>query len=270
MKVLVVCFLIICVVVIGVFFATPSTQGQKEQNDEATVVQKGQVTEKEREFSKEYKKLYSFRKGRKFSEIIEESEHLRTTTEELKSYVGIPGGFFMPDAPDVTSAEFLGKLSCKSDAIVVGSIKSKSSHMTEDETFIYTEYEFTVQDIVKNNSASPIEINNQIQITRPGGLIKLDNRLIRLEDQSYEPLQRNKKYLLFIRFVPTANGYMVASPEGDFVFENNSFKTLAKRLLPKELKSGDNLETLLNAVRNSTSAICNQIPKEATDEEYKY
>ncbi len=270
MKVFLVTFLVISVIVFGIFFATPSTIGQKEQTDEATVVKRGQVTEKEREYSKEYKKLYSFRKSRKFSEIIEESEILGKTTEELGGYVGIPGGFFMPDAPVITPAEFLGKLSCKADAIVVGSVKSKSSHMTEDETFIYTEYEFSVQDIVKNNSASPIEINNQIKITRPGGLIKLDNRLIRIEDQSYEPLLKNKKYLLFLRFVPTANGYMIASPEGDFLLENNAFKTLAKRPLPKELKSGDNSETLLNAVRNFTSMVCNQIPKEVTDEEYKY
>ena len=261
MKIFIVIFLIVCVIAIGVFFATPSTQGQKEQQeqkDEATVVQKGQVTDKEREYSKEYKKMYSFRKSRKFSEIIEESEHLRTTTEELRSYLGIPGDFFLPNAPVITPAEFLAKLSCKADAIVVGSIKSKASHMTEDETFIYTEYEFTVQDILKNNSSSPIEVDKSIEITRPGGLIKLDNRRIRVEDQSYEPLQKNKEYLLFLRFVPTANGYMVASPAGDFVLENNSFKTLSKRELPKELLSGESHQTLLNEVRNSVSVACKQ------------
>lgn len=258
MLVLVVSLILVTILLAFVTFkpqAQDRTQ-QQDPQDETTVVQRGQVTAKEREYSKEYRKLYSFRKGRKFSEVIEESERRGQGTENITGYSGEYEGFYLPNAPVITPVEFLGKLSCKADAIVVGSVKNKSSHMTEDETFIYTEYEFSVQNILKDNSASPIKVNNIIEITRPGGLIKLDNRRIRIEDRSYEPLQKNKEYLLFLRFVPSANGYVASSPEGDFVLENNSFKTLSKRLLPEELKGGDNSEALLNAVRNSVSAGC--------------
>lgn len=61
MKIFIGSLLAVIIAIFGIFFATPSTSGQKEQTDEATVVQKGQVTEKEREYSKEYKKLYSYR-----------------------------------------------------------------------------------------------------------------------------------------------------------------------------------------------------------------
>lgn len=253
----------IVLIAIMILFATITFRQQAQdktqtQQDEATIVKKGQVTKKEREYSNEYKKMHIVPKNRKFSEIIEESELNGQRTEDIVGYSGGFEGFALPNAPVITLAEFLGKLSCKADAIVLGYVKNNSSHMTEDETFIYTEYEFSIQDILKNNSASPIEVNINIQITRPGGLIKLNNRRIRIEDRSYEPLQKNKEYLLFLRFIPSANGYMASSDEGDFVLGNNSFKTLSKRFLPEELKGDDNSERLLNAVRSSISAGCSQ------------
>jgi hypothetical protein len=254
MKVFVLCFLIVCVIFIGVFFATPSTQGQKEQKDEATVVQRGQLTEKEKEYSKEYTKLYSYRNGRKLTEATE-TEKLKARGKETGFSLGVPSVPTIGDIP--TTSSFLGDLSCKADAIVLGSAQNKSAHLTEDETFIYTEYEFSVKDILKNNSVSPIEVNNNIQITRPGGLIKLDDQLIRVEDKLYETLQIKKTYLLFLRFIPSANGYIVSDANGDFSIENNSFKELSKLGLPTELKNKSS-ETLLNEVHNAISIDCSK------------
>jgi hypothetical protein len=52
------------VIVFGIFFATPGTEGQKKQNDEPTIVQLGQVSDKERAYSEEYKKFYPERQGK--------------------------------------------------------------------------------------------------------------------------------------------------------------------------------------------------------------
>jgi hypothetical protein len=250
MKVFVVCFLIVCVVVIGVFFATPSTQGQKEQEEEATVVQKGQVTEKEREYSKEYKNLYSLREGRKLGELRGGKKDVSVISDEPEFVID-------PHAPIVTVSEFFKGLSCSSDAIVVGSVKSKSSHLTEDETFVYTEYVFSIKDVVKDNISSPIKLNSNIEIARPGGVIKLDNRRITVEDKSYETLKKNEDYLLFLHFVASTKGYVVASNQGDFILEGNSFKNLSKTAFPKELENS-NLQDLLSNIRSSISIGCNQ------------
>jgi hypothetical protein len=246
----------IVLIEVMILFAAASFQQEAQskkpqtQENEATVVQKGQVTEKEREYSKEYKKLYSWREGRKLSE-------LRGGKQDVKVIADEPDFVIDPYALVVTRSEFLRNLSCSADAIVVGSVKSKSAHLTEDETFVYTEYEFSIKEVVKNNTASPIEINNSIEIARPGGVIKLDNRRITVEDKSYEPLLKNKDYLLFLRFVPSTNGYVVASAEGDFILEDNSFKKLSKQRLPKELKN-NNPQDLLSAIRNAISVGCNQ------------
>lgn len=264
MKTFVVTLFVGCVFAFWIYFSTNPTLGQKVHQDEATVVQRGQVTEKEREYSREYKKLYSWRAGRKLSELRGGKKDVSVISDE-------PGSDMDPYSPIITASEFLRNLSCQADAIVVGSVKSKSAHLTEDETFVYTEYEFSIKEVVKDNPVSPIKVNNNIEIARPGGIIRLDNRRITVEDKSYELLLKNKDYLLFLRFVPSTNGYVIASAEGDFILENNSFKKLSKRPLSEELKN-NNPQSLLNAIGEAISVACskNSTTEEINNEEYKY
>jgi hypothetical protein len=255
---------VVGIVLIGatILFAIATFRQQAQdksqpQEDEPTVVKKGQVTDKEHEYSKEYKELYIERKGRKLSEISQVAA-LSGNTQEVRVIIGEPNVPTIIPKPAASSSEFLRDLSCKADAIVFGYVKNKSAHLTEDETFVFTEYEFSVQEILKDNSASPIEINNSIQLTRPGGVIKLDSQIIRVEDRSYAPLQMKNKYLLFLRFLPSTNGYVVSSFKGDFMLQGNSFKKLSLRALPKELENNNDSQILLNNVANSVKAGCNQ------------
>jgi hypothetical protein len=263
MKVFVGLFLAIFVITLGIFLITPSTQGQKKYVDEPTVVQKGQVTEKERAYSKEYKKLYAYRDSRKLSGAVQLSKS-KGNTQEVGVTIGLPQTVTVGDTPFPTKMEFLSDLSCGADAVVLGSVKSKSAHMTEDETFVFTEYEFSIRDVLKNNPASRIDINSSIQVTRPGGLISLDGQVIRAEDLSYEALQADKDYLLFLRFVPEANGYIVSSPEGDFLLEQRSTRTLSKTALPDGL-AGIDSQSLLNEIRKSMSFGCGKNPIRGDD-----
>lgn len=254
MKVFVGLFLAICLITLGIFLITPSTQGQKKYDDEPTVVRSGQATEKERAYSKEFKELYPDRDGRKLTEAVQLSKS-KGNTREVGVMIGIPQTVTVGDTPFPTKAEFLRDLSCGADAVVLGSVKSKSAHMTEDETFVFTEYELSIKDVLKNNSTSQIDINTSIQATRPGGLISLDGQVIRAEDMSYEPLQSGKEYLLFLRFVPAAKGYIVSSPDGDFLLEQRSTRTLSKTALPDGL-AGINSQSLLDEIRKSLSFGC--------------
>ena len=182
----------------------------------------------------------------------------RGNTQEAGVSIGVPTVPTIGNSVLTNASNFLSDLSCKADAVFVGLVKSKSAHLTEDETFVYTEYEFFVEDVLKNNSLSPVEVNNSVQVTRPGGLIKLDNQVIRVEDKSYEPLQLEKKYLLFLHFIPSANGYIVSDVKGDFLFEKNSVKNLSKFALPEGLESNNDSQKLLSGVRSSVLTGCEQ------------
>lgn len=255
MKVFVGLFLAICVITLGIFLITPSTQGQKEQKDDATLVIRGQVTEKEKAYSKEYKKIYADREGNKLSDASKIGNQ-RGWTKEIRVSIGIPSVPSLMNQPDISAWDFLQDLACNADAVAVGTPTSKSSYMLDDETFVYTEYEFRISDILKNNSVSPMEVDKNIQITRPGGFIKLDNQLIRVTDQSYETLQLKKSYLLFLKYVPGADGYMVSDSKGDFTLDNASFRSLSKQSLPKDLKDGRNSDELINNTRNAVLGAC--------------
>lgn len=257
---------IVLIAAIALFAITSfrqEAQSSKPQQDqeEATVVKKGQVTEKERAYSQEYKKMYSYRKGYKLSELSDAAKR-NGNKQEVGVSINEPNipivGTPFPTSAKITANNFLDNLSCKADAVVLGSVSSKTAHLTEDETFIYTEYEFLVKDVLKNNPGFLIDVNNHIQVTRPGGLIKLDNQLIRAEDKSYEPLQLKKEYLLFLRFVPNATGYIVSDIKGDFVLENKSFKPLRKTIFSEKLENINDSQTFLGNVRSAISDGCSE------------
>lgn len=239
---------------ISSFHQEAQTKKPQTQDEEATVVQRGEVTKKERDYSKEYKKLYPDQ-TEKLVESIETARSQGIEGEVTKT-LGIPSIPSFGESP--TAMDFLRNLSCKADAVVLGSVKSKASHLTEDETWVYTEYDFLVKSIVKDNSNLPIEINNTIEITRPGGLIKFDDRVVRVKDRLYDQLEKNKEYLLFLKFVPTTKGYRVSSAYGDFVLEDNSLTSLSKIGVPEELRNTSDYQIILDKVRDSVSKGCIQ------------
>jgi len=256
MKTFLMVFLITCVVVFALFFATTQpTEGQKATEDAATGVQRGLVTPQEHEFSREYTKLYSFRHASKFGDVIEENDR-EGKSGDISGSLGEHEGFFMPDTPEPKMSALLATLSCAADAIVVGSAKGKASHVTEDETFIYTQYEFTVERILKDNPSSPIASGGSIDVTRPGGIIKLDGHLIKIEERSYEPLQKGMKYLLFLKFLAPANGYLPSGSQGDFALNDNSFRKLATQPLPKDSATISDNQKLQNSIREGALKPC--------------
>lgn len=64
--------------------------------------------------------------------------------------------------------------------------------------------------------------------------------------------------MLFLKFIPEVNGFVVSSPEGDFAIENNTFKSISSSGVVNKLREGTDPESLLNMVQNSVSSNCNQ------------
>lgn len=150
-----------------------------------------------------------------------------------------------PDRPKVTPAKYLRSMSCAADAVVIGSVKDKIAHMTDDELYVFSEYPLTVIEVLRDNPRSPIRVDDMIEIARPGGLIELDGRRIRVEDRTYPYLEIGKSYLLFIRYLPSTRGYSVSKFGGEFLLEGKSFRALLWVGKPSELRYGNNLSVLL-------------------------
>jgi hypothetical protein len=154
-------------------------------------------------------------------------------------------------------------LSCQADAIISGTSKSSTSHLSADRSIIYSSYNFEVKRIFKNNFEAPIEISKALEITRPGGSIKVGEQFIKFQDYSYKQLDLDKDYLLFLKFVPATDGYIAAGPEGDFALDSKSFNSLSTRELPDELAKSGKAETLSNVILSAVSNGCvKYLPRE--------
>jgi len=241
---------------LAIFLASCSTlQGQLIASDEATAVVPGQTTDKEREYSKEYRKVYPNDWNRRLSDLVQLVRERGLSGKEVGTAIGIPT---VPDLGQYreTGLEFLSKLVCKSDAIVVGSFQIKSAHLTDDEKFIYTGYDLSVSNILKNTTDGSISLQKTIEVTRPGGRINLDGQIVRVEDRSYSPLQKGQDYLLFLRFVPSAGGFMVADVKGDFVQDGDKFRSLSRLGIPSELRGDLDYKETLGKVDAAVAAGC--------------
>lgn len=112
------------------------SMGQKE---EATI-QTGALTEKQKHHSRLYKE---YRRDKTIPEQAAESSFDFGVTRGTPLPGGVPGNIQPTFSSRITA------LGCDADAIVVGKVKSKTSLLTQDQDFIFTDYELTAEEIIK-------------------------------------------------------------------------------------------------------------------------
>jgi hypothetical protein len=188
----------------------------KKQQEEATL-QTGVLTEKQKHHSKLYKE---YRGGKKIPEQAAKTNFDFGMTWEP----GLPGG--MPGVTPPTFSERITNLSCDADAIVVGEVTSKSSQLTEDQDFIFTDYELKVEEAIKNKASDHIMPKAEITVTGPGGKIQLNNRIVEAIDLSFPPLIVGERYLLFLKSTSIVGGYKAVNKESRFHLTNDGVETI--------------------------------------------
>lgn len=190
-----------------------NTQQEKEKS-EPTVIQEGVMTAKQKKHSKIFK---GYKDREKIKNLITQKGDV-----EIRQEVGdvrLPASFNL--------GVFLRESFCDADAVIIGNVKSKSSQINEDGTFTFTDYEFNTEEVLKNNTAAPINFNGNITITRTGGAVKLNGHLARAIDFRQVPLIENEHYLLFLRFIPDTGAYSGLGNSRD----DDSFQIIGNRLI---------------------------------------
>jgi hypothetical protein len=219
------------------------------KQEAVTSVQEGAMNDRERKHSKIYEQEYQWRNARKLSDI--------PGTAEIEETIGEPYVPDDPTAPPVTVASFLRQMSCEADAIVIGRMGTKTSQLTEDGKFTFSDYHMHVLEILKNNAAAPIAVNSDIELTRPGGAIRLNGRVIRVTDSSFPHLEANLQYLLFLKFNSETGSYKAFRSGGDYEVVGDRFSPLVVQRLPAELRGGGSKSALTSLLHNSMSNGCN-------------
>lgn len=136
---------------------------------------------------------------------------------------------------DETPNQYFNRLLNQSDAIIRGQAIEKVSQITEDDSFIFTDYKIVLTEIIKNNSQSNLEIRADITVTRPGGKILINDTVIKAVDEKFQPLPTNRELLLFLKFIPETQTYQTVVAEGAFEIEHENLTPLTKGFIPEEI-----------------------------------
>ena len=173
--------------------ASPLTTSTKQE--EPTVIEEDVISAKQKAHSKLFK-----HHGPKLRELAAQRKGAIEVEEEVGFVIEVPTS--TPNIPVLQSAVK------NADAIVVGVLKSKSSQLTEEGNFIFTDYEMALEEVIKNNSISPIQINSLITVTRDGGTVAIKGRIFTAKRQDFKPTYVGNRYLFFLRFIPETDSYL--------------------------------------------------------------
>jgi hypothetical protein len=206
------------------------------KQEEPTAIQENILSAKQKVHSKLFK-----HHGPKLRDIATTRKGAIEVEEEVGFVIDTSGS--TPNVPVLQSAVE------NADAIVVGVLKSKSSQLTEEGNFIFTDYEMAVEEVIKNNSTSPMQINGLITVTRDGGSVEIKGRIFTAKRQDFKPTFVGNRYLFFLRFIPETGSYLTYG-NGAFELKDDKVSALGNTASKELLNAGSKDATaFLNEVR---------------------
>jgi hypothetical protein len=155
--------------------------------------------------------------------------------------------------------KYLQTLGCKADLIVIGTVKNKSSLIIEEGTFVFTDYEVTIEESLKNRNDGPVQPNDAINVTRIGGAVKLNGHTVRAIDNEQPPLEVGGRYLLFLTYVAETDSYTSAFygiGEDSFLLRGNKLTQVSSLSLPLGGSIATDADTFLAHVRHALNNSC--------------
>lgn len=211
--------------------SSEKTEAQRELNlykqevVDATPTQLGVLTERQ----KIHSKLYSFYGGRNKKKLSEFISHPEGKVIAFDFEIGLGPKL----TTLVTNEEYFGRLADESDAIISGRANQKVSQITEDDTFIFTDYHIEVIEVFKDNPISPLANGVNITLTRPGGKIVVDGVIMQATDHHFLPLPVNtKEVFLFLKYIPQTGAYQATRDTGSFQLDDETLRPLTEAHFP--------------------------------------
>jgi hypothetical protein len=218
------------------------------KQDAPTPVQEGVMTEKQREHSKLYK---DYKGVGKLRDIVEQEANKGTDEVSVTVLPRLPE--LAPASGGASTVRTLEDLASNSDAIVVGTVTSKTSQLTEDGTFVFTDYILIAEEVLKDYSAAGINPFSNLTVTRPGGKILLNGRVVNAIDKSFGRLVVGSRYVLFLKHVSSTGAYRSVNDKGSFGLDNNCVVTLTEAP-DAEARSGRDAASFIREVRSAITA----------------
>jgi hypothetical protein len=187
---------------------------------DATPVQLGVLTPKQQFHSRLHKGAGMMVGGKTISEWMAFYKGQRIVIR-----TDILGRRFLPsDQPEIPE-DYFRRFAQESDAIIRGRVTGKISQMTEDNSFLFTDYDVLVLDVFKNNLIAPIERGQAITFTSLGGKIVMDEVVMKAggDGEVLYPVNA-QDILLFLKFIPETGSYKLTRGNGSFEINETSVR----------------------------------------------
>src|SRR5262249_51396276 len=222
----------------------PATRGQQKE-EVITTLDLNNITDKDRKHSKLF---HRYKTGKKLSSqaFLEQESNSKQLSNEIV-VTKIPPIIDVElerRCPNYPKPGLVG-LAHAADVIVVSTIRDKIiSQLTEDEGFLFSEYSVSVENVIKDNLGVPIEINSAISVIRPGGKVKINDKVVSAVVPSFRPFIEGDQYILFLKFIPETKSYQ-AFGNGSFPIIEGEIRTLY------DPKTGPKQQAFIDEIRGA-------------------
>lgn len=111
----------------------------------------------------------------------------------------------------------LDTIASEADTIVVASVDFGKAVLSQDERQIFTDYQVTIQQVLKRARRPGLAEGDTILIRRWGGVMSLEGHHVVAEENDFPPFNASDTYVLFLQSVPNEPFYYFAyGPQGAF------------------------------------------------------
>src|SRR5437016_12760510 len=106
-----------------------------------------------------------------------------------------------------TPEQELSMFASNSDLVVLAKADSETTHTTKD--FLYTDWNFVVEEVLKDNPKASVQPGTTILVTRPGGKLVINKRMVYANCADFREFYSGQEYLLYLRYVPETGAYSI-------------------------------------------------------------
>jgi len=124
------------------------------------------------------------KKGEKYNNALSPINPARGAVTQLE-VVHFPAG--TPPLPVQQSA-----------AVIIGTVTKARAHLSSDKSYVYSEFDVLVAEVMKDYGQSPIATGTTIAVERPGGRVRVPSGHIQEYKTTLNPLGVGCRYALFL------------------------------------------------------------------------
>jgi hypothetical protein len=97
-----------------------------------------------------------------------------------------------------------------SDAVAIGTITTGQAYLSNDKRELYSEFKFSLKEVIKNSQAPYLRTGDTIDIQRRGGAVRLPSGKVLTRGAIHESMPRiGTRYLLFLKYDVSTEDYSI-------------------------------------------------------------